>query len=150
MPINGTYYSWEDITVLLPWGPQVDLTEIEYTGERDVESVYGQGGAPRGAGRGNWKGEGKMKMKREQYTFLLGYVAAVQKSIFTMQPFTITVNYMNNDQGMNNDQLLRCRFKKSGKKAAQGDKSLDVELEFICEDIEEDGVSQVSGLNLFS
>ena len=129
-------------------GPQIDLTEISYDTERETELVYGQGGAPRGAGKGNWKGEGKLKMKLEQYNILLIYVAAVKKTLFTIAPFTITAAWINADQGLSTDQLLRCHFKKSSKKAASGDKTMEVDLEFTFEDLEENGVSQTSGLNL--
>lgn len=147
MPVNGKYYSWEDLTVHLPNGVQLDLTEIEYEGSCEGESIYGQGSAPRGYGRGNYKAEGKLKMKREQYDFLLIYVASTGKSIFRLAPFTISAVYGNDAQGLSTDQVLKCRFEKSSKKAAQGDKSLDVELSFSAEDIEENGVSQAAGLN---
>ena len=148
MPINGAYFSWEDIVVAGPCGPIADISNIEYSGERDLELVYGQGAAPRGAGRGNWKGEGKMTLKLEDYQKLVIFADASGKSIYTIAPFTITVSYLNEDQGMVTDQLLRCRLKKSGKKAAQGDKTISVELEFVYEDLEEGGASQVAGLNL--
>jgi hypothetical protein len=148
MPINGTYYSWEDITALLPNGPQIDIESIEYSDERDIEHVYGQGAAPRGVGRGNYKAEGKVTLRKEGYDFLLVWVATTGKSIYSIAPFTITVAYMNTDNGLRSDQILGVRFKKKGKKAAQGDKSFSVDLEFIAEDIEENGVSSSQGLNL--
>lgn len=148
MPINGAYFSWEDITITGPFGPITDVTEIEYSGEREVELVYGQGAAPRGAGRGNWKGEGKMTLKIEDYQKLVMYAVAAGKTIYTLAPFTISVAYINEDQGMVIDQLLRVRLKKTGKKAAQNDKSINVELDFVYEDQEEGGVSQTAGLNL--
>jgi len=148
MPINGAYYSWEDVVITGPFGPIANIVNIEYSGEREVESVYGQGAAPRGAGRGNWKGEGKMTLKVEDYKLLLEYAFAAQKTIYTLAPFNISVSYLNEDQGLVVDQLHRCRLQKSSKKAAQGDKSLDVELEFIFEELEEAGVSQTAGLNI--
>lgn len=147
MPVNGAYYSWEDITVYLPNGPQLDLVSIEYSGEREVELVYGQGGAPRGAGRGNWKGLGALKMHLEQYKSLLEYVQKQNRTIFTIPPFAITVTYGNDDQGLTVDQVLGCRFKRSARKSASGDKSVDVELDFVCTEIQESGVSQTAGLN---
>ena len=147
MPVNGTYYSWEDLTVLLPNGPAIDLTEISDDVDRDLEQVYGQGSAPRGVGRGNVKCEGKLKMRRESYNQLLLFCAAPQKSIFTLPPFPITAAYGNLDQGLSTDQYMRCRFKKRSKKAAQGDKTIDVDLDFVFEDIEENGVSLLAGLN---
>ncbi len=148
MPVNGTYYGWEDLTVLLPTGPAFDLTEINSDVTRDVELVYGQGTAPRGRGRGNFKGEGSLKMKREEYMKLQAYALAAGKSIFTLAPFTITAAYLNTDQGLSVDQYLRCTITGSKKKVAQGDKTAEVELPFVFEDLEENGQSLTAGMNL--
>jgi len=149
MPVNGTYYAWEDLAVLMPSGLQFDLQSIEYKHQRESEDVYGQGAAPRGEGRGNWSAEGKLVMKREGYSQFLNYVKAQQKTVYTIPKFSITAVYGNSDQGLSDDQLLRCRILEVDKKAAQGDKSLNVEVPFKFEDIEEDGVSATAGLNLF-
>ena len=148
MPINGTYYAWEDLTVMLPTGPAIDLTEIEYNWDRELEHVYGQGAAPRGVGRGNLKLDGKMTMKREQYNLLLAYAVAAGKSLPKLAPFTITCAYANEDQGLSTDQLMRVRIKSGAKSAKQGDKTSEVSLDFLFEDLEENGVSITSGLNL--
>ena len=148
MPINGTYFAWEDLTVMLPIGPAIDLTEIEYNWDREMEHVYGQGAAPRGVGRGNLKLEGKMTMKREEYNRLLIYAAAAGKSLPRLAPFTITCAYMNDDEGMSTDQLLRVRIKHGAKAMKQGDKTSEVSLDILFEDLEENGVSITSGLNL--
>lgn len=151
MPINGKRFGWEDLTVFMPIGLMIDLKEIEYDTEMEVEHAYGQGSAPRGWQRGNWKGEGKMTMSREQYDLLLEYCRSQGRTIYTLPPFRITAAYVD-DEGeipaASTDQLLGCKIKKSGKKAAQGDKSVDVELEFIFEDLEENGVSQNADLTL--
>lgn len=147
MPVNGAFYSWEDIKILGPTGLLVNVASIEYSSEREIEPVYGQGAAPRGVGRGNFKGEGKLTLLKEDYDLLVLYVGGTGKGIYGLSPFTITVTYQNEDQGVRIDQLLRCRFKKVDRKAAQGDKKLEVALDFLFEDIEDSGVSQTSGLN---
>jgi len=148
MPINGTYFAWEDLTVMLPTGPAIDLTEIEHSWDRELEHVYGQGAAPRGVGRGNLKLEGKMTMKREQYNLLLIYAKGAGKSLPRLAPFTITCVYGNEDQGTSTDQLLRVRLKHGAKTMKQGDKTSEVSLDFLFEDLEENGVSITAGLNL--
>ncbi len=98
-------------------------------------------------GRGNFKGDGKLTVLKEDYDLFNIYVKGTGKSIYTMSPFTITIACQNEDQGVRVDQLLRCRFKKIDHKASQGDKKLEVTLEFLFEELENDGGSQTSGLN---
>jgi hypothetical protein len=149
MPINGQYYGWEDLTAAGPTGPMADIQAVDHNWDRDLELVYGQGTAPRGVGRGNIKFEGTLTLLREEYNRLLLFAAAAGKSLTRLAPFTITLAYMNEDQGVSTDQLLRCRFK-SGKKAAkQGDKTSTVELAFLFEGLKENGVDMVAGMNLF-
>lgn len=149
MAINGKYWAWEDLTIWLPTGLALDIMELNYKSTRDVDAVYGQGAAPRGYGRGNWKGEGDLTMKREQYDQLLLYVAAAGKTIYTLPPFAITAFFGDAELGANEDKIKGVKIKSVDKGNKQGDKSLDVKLAFeIVEDIVENGVSQVSGLKI--
>lgn len=147
MSVNGENYAWEDLKVLWPTGLITTLQDIEYGWEAETEEVYGQGAAPRGIGRGNLKFSGKVTLLVEEYKLLLAYVAGTGKSITRISPFTITANYQNPDQGLNTDQLLRCRFKSGKKKISQGDKKATVDLDIVYEDQEENGVSVTAGLN---
>ena len=41
MAINGRNYDWEDISVQLPHGESVGITEIKYGDEQGIEARYG-------------------------------------------------------------------------------------------------------------
>lgn len=148
MPVNGEYYDWEDITVLLPNGPLIDIDSVEYKATKDIEEVYGQGAAPRGFGDGNIKFDGKIVLLREEYARFLLWCVASGKSPLKVK-FTVSVAYMNDDQGLSIDQLLNCKITEIGKAAKQGDKKMLVELPIKYLDQTDNGVSLTSGLNLW-
>lgn len=151
MPINGEYYDWEDITIFAPTGPQLDAFSVSWKSSKELEEVYGQGGAPRGFGQGNWKGEGELGLLREQFDLLVAYAAAAGvKGVYGIKPFPITVAYTNDDSGLRNDQLIGCKITEIDTSPKQGDKRIEVMLKFaITKDIENNGVSQTSGMTKF-
>ncbi len=52
MAINGNSYDWESIEIRLPHGVAVNIQEISYNDEADIEEHYGKGRTLRGtAGR---------------------------------------------------------------------------------------------------
>lgn len=142
MPVNGKAYDWEDITIALPNGPQVDCVSIEYSDEMEAEPQYGKGKAPRRYGTGNWKGEGKITLNREGLDSLMGYAVSTGQALYKIVPFPITVAYANDDSGIHTDVCKGVKFTKAAHKAAQGDAGFTVDLDFkILWDIERDGVS---------
>jgi hypothetical protein len=146
MSVNGKAYDWEDITIALVNGPQVDLTDIEYSDEMPTEGQYGRGAVPRRYGQGNWKGDGKITLNREGLDALLGYCLTVGKALYKLAPFPITVVYANDDQGVHTDKIKGAKFTKAAHKAAQGDTGVKVDLDIVVLwDIERDGVSAHGG-----
>jgi len=131
MSVNGKYFSWEDITIFLPQGALLDVQDIEYSDEKEVEEVYGKGSKPVGYGRGNYKGAGKLTLKREGYDQLMAYCKTQGKAFYGLDPFPITVSYANSNDAPVTDKLKDCKFTKRDFKGAQGDKSVNVELPFI-------------------
>lgn len=129
--INGVRYSWEDITVNLPHGPLLDIETIEYSDSQDKEAIYGRGSMPRGYGIGNYEGEGKLTLKREEFNRLMDYVRAQKTSLYRLAPFNISVSYANDDQPITTDRLKGVTFTETSSSASQGDTSINVELSFI-------------------
>lgn len=129
--INGMRYSWEDITVHLPHGPLLDIESIEYSDSVEKEAIYGKGSMPRGYGIGNYEGEGKLTLKREEFNRLMDYVRAQKTSLYRLPPFNITVSYANDDQPITTDRLKGVSFTETSTSASQGDTSVNVELSYI-------------------
>jgi len=127
--INGKSYSWEDISVVLPYGEIVGFTDIEYSESKEFEPVYGKGSNPYGYGSGNYSAEGKVTLSREEHGKLVAYAKKLGRSLTTLPPFTISVSYANEDQPTVTDILKSVKIAKVSSGASQGDKSLKVEYE---------------------
>ena len=122
MSVNGRSYDWEDVSITLPHGEAVNITEIKYSDEQTVTSHYGKGAIPRGYGRGNYSATGSMVLDRQEYERLVPYLRENGKGIYDHDPFTIVVNYANDDQGTITDTLKSVKIsKQDGGGGAQGD-----------------------------
>lgn len=143
LKVNGKAYSWGDVDVKIP-GLVLNLTEISYDDEQDMEEIYGKGNKPRGYGVGNYKASGKMSMLRDDYNDLLDYCKRQRISFFNVEIPTIAVSYADNDEPTRIDELRKVHFTKRSNKAAQGDKSLSVDIDLlIVGGITQDGVEPV-------
>jgi hypothetical protein len=133
MAINGKFYDWEDVTVLLPSGVAVGITEIKYEDEQSVTPHYGKGAVPRGYGRGNYVANGSKVLDRDEWEKLKAYcVATGGGNIYDHEPFTIVVAYANRDQVEIVDTLKSCKISKfTGGGGTQGeDKVTPITCEF--------------------
>lgn len=127
--INGKKYSWEDISVTLPYGEIIDFQNIEYSDQKEIEPVYGKGSNPTGYGAGNYSAEGKVTLLKEEHDKFVAYAKKQGKSLYKLPPFTIVVSYANEDQPTTTDVLKACKITKVSQSGGQGDKELKVEYE---------------------
>jgi hypothetical protein len=131
MAANGKSYDWEDMSVILPNGTAVGITEIKYSDEQPVTAHYGKGALPRGYGRGNYSASGSMVLYRDEWEKLKTELTATGGGIYDHEPFTIVVSYANHNWGETVDTLKSCKISKfDGGGGAQGD---DVVTSVTCE-----------------
>ncbi len=124
MAINGRNYDWEDISVTLPHGEAVGISEIKYSDEQSLEARYGRGSVPRAYGRGNYSASGSMVLDRDEWERLKKELASSSPTggIYDHKPFTTVVNYANDDMGNVTDTLKSCKITKfDGGGGSQGD-----------------------------
>lgn len=141
--VNGISYGWGDVDVKIP-GLDLVVQEISYDDEQEKEESYGRGNKPRGYGRGNYKASGKLSMHRDDYDDLLDYCKATGKSFYGVEFPSVVVSYANDGGRTRIDELKRVIFTKRSHKAAQGDKTLSVDIDLmIVGGIVEDGVEPV-------
>ena len=133
MSVNGRAYDWEDISVILPHGEAAGITEIKYEDGQAVTARYGKGSTPRSYGRGNYEASGSMVLDRDEWEKLKRELTATGGGIYDHAPFTIVVNYANNDMGTVTDVLKKCKItKQTGGGGAQGDDNVSpITCEFI-------------------
>lgn len=143
LKVNGKTYSWADVDLQIP-GLAIVLQEISYDDEQEAEEAYGRGNRPRGYGKGNYKASGKMSMLRDDYDDLLDYCKRLGKAFYDMEFPMIVVSYGNPGGRTRMDVLKQVVPIKRSHKAAQGDKSLTVDIDLmIVGGIDEDGVNPV-------
>lgn len=143
LKVNGKAYDWADVDVKFP-GLVLQLQEISYDDEQEMEESYGRGAMPRGYGTGNYKASGKMSMLRDDYDELLTYCKAHGLAFYKMEIPSIAVSYANEGDRTRIDELKKVKFVKRSNKAAQGDKSLTVDIDLmIIGGIIQDGVKPV-------
>lgn len=141
--VNGISYGWGDVDIKIP-GLNLVVQEISYNDEQEMEESYGKGNKPRGYGKGNYKASGKISMHRDDYDDLLDYCKATGKPFFGVEFHSVVVSYANPGGRTRIDELKRVVFTKRSHKAAQGDKTLSVDIDLmIVGGIVEDGVEPV-------
>lgn len=143
LKVNGKAYDWGDVNLQLP-GVAIEPQEISYDDELEKEVAYGLGSKPRGYGRGNYKASGKLTLYRDDYDVLLDYCRQQNVPFFALEFPKVIVSYANEGDRTRQDVLNRVSFTKRSNKAAQGDKSLKVDLDLmIAGMIEHDGVAAI-------
>lgn len=141
--VNGISYGWGDVDVKIP-GLDLVVQEISYDDEQEMEESYGKGNKPRGYGKGNYKASGKLSMHRDDYDDVLDYCKAKGIPFYGIEFPSVVVSYGNTGGRTRIDELKRVVFVKRSHKAAQGDKTLSVDIDFmIVGGIVEDGVEPV-------
>lgn len=126
--INGIAYGWSDVSVKLQ-GLELNLQGIDYGDEQEKETVYGMGAAPMGYGRGNYKASCKMSMLLDDYEQLEEYCRSRGTKLYALVIPKIIVSYANEGGAIRTDVINKVTIVKVDNKAAQGDKSLTVEVE---------------------
>lgn len=115
--INGKRYDWEDITVVLPTGIAVYITDISYSDSQAATARYGKGGIPKGYGRGNYEASGSMTIDLEEWEKLK---LALLPSIYDHIPFNITVSYAETMVPVVTDILPQVKITKVDTSNSQG------------------------------
>ena len=143
LKVNGKAYDWGDVDIKLP-GLALQVQEISYDDEQEMEETYGRGIRPRGFGTGNYKASGKLSLLRDDYDDLLAYCKVKGVAFYKMEFPSIVVSYANEGGRTIIDELKTVRPIKRSNKAAQGDKSLTVVIDLmIIGGIVQDGVQPV-------
>lgn len=139
--INGKCYDWSSVDVYITGSSSIELTEISYDDEQDAEPVYGSGGSIRGYGTGNKKNSVKMTMLREDFNELCrGAKKQGYRNFYDYVIPKITVSYADEGADTCTDVIKDFKPTKRSFKAANGDKSLSVNVEGFAMDIKINGM----------
>ena len=128
--INGKCYDWSSVTINVSGMDSIELQEISYDDEQELEAIYGKGGKIRGYGTGNQKNSVKLSMTREDFNEMIRVIKSKgYKSFYKYTIPKITVSYADDGVATTTDVLTNVKFSKRSLKAAQGDKSMKVDLD---------------------
>lgn len=128
--INGKCYDWSSVTINVSGMDSIELQEISYDDEQELEAIYGKGGKIRGYGTGNQKNSVKLSMAREDFDEMIRVIKSKgYKSFYKYMIPKITVSYADEGAPTVTDVLTNVKFSKRSLKAAQGDKSMKVDLD---------------------
>lgn len=128
--INGKCYDWSSVTINVSGMDSIELQEISYDDEQELEAIYGKGGKIRGYGTGNQKNSVKLSMTREDFNEMIRVIKSKgYKSFYKYIIPKITVSYADDGVATTTDVLTNVKFSKRSLKAAQGDKSMKVDLD---------------------
>jgi len=128
--INGKCYDWSSVTINVSGMDSIELQEISYDDEEEVEAIYGKGGKIRGYGTGNQKNSVKLSMTREDFNEMIRVIKSKgYKNFYKYIIPKITVSYADDGVATTTDVLTNVKFSKRSLKAAQGDKSMKVDLD---------------------
>lgn len=127
--VNGKAYDWGDVSTKMP-GLNLVCQEIDYDDELDIEEVYGTGQKPRGYGEGNYKCSGKITILRDDLDAVTDYCKAKGIAFYKLVIPSLVVSYANDGSRTRSDELRTVKFSKRSFKAAQGDKSIKIDLDF--------------------
>lgn len=130
--INGKVFDWSSVTINVSGCENIEPLEISYDDEQELEPVYGKSGKIRGFGTGNKKNSVKLSLIREDFDQLCKVIKKMgYKSFYQYNIPKITVSYADPDKETCTDVLTKVSFSKRAFKAAQGDKSMKVDLDGI-------------------
>lgn len=128
--INGKAYDWNSVTIAASGMENMEPLEISYDDEQETEFVYGKGGKIRGIGTGNQKNSVKLSLIREDFNEMCRVIKSKGiKRFYRYVIPKIVVSYADDGAETSTDVLTNVVISKRSFKAAQGDKTMKVDLD---------------------
>ena len=130
--VNGKVYDWSSVTIAASGMENMEPLEISYDDEQESELVYGKGGKIRGYGTGNQKNSVKISLLREDFNEMCRVIKKKgYKNFYKYVIPKITVSYADEGATTCTDVMTKIVISKRSFKAAQGDKSMKVDLDGV-------------------
>lgn len=128
--INGTAYSWADISVVLLGRKVQGITAISYDEEMAKQNNYGQGNIPVSRSRGNKTYTGSITLSHKEVVAIENALPP-GKTLADIKPFPVVVAFNNDDNQFVSYELKHVEFMKSSFSSNQGDMTIDREIPII-------------------
>lgn len=128
-------FAWKNLKVLVDGRPTIELTDIEYNTEKELEEIRAAGDNPQFIGEGNKTYSGTMEMLQSGYEALVEEAKKRGGDDITDLEVDIIVAYIPK-KGVATltktvvDRVAGVKFSKGGKKFGQGNTHIKVQLPF--------------------
>ena len=124
--VNGTAYSYADISLVVAGIPVFGVSSIAYDEEQAKENNFGVGDRPVSRGRGGIEPTASIEIDLDEAEKLRD--ASPDGSMLALAPFDITVVYLNGVKTTTHI-LKNCEFKNNGVETSQGDTAIKKSFE---------------------
>ena len=131
---NTKEYEWADVEVLLLGRPVTGIRDVKYKASQEKEVLYARGNKGRSIQKGNKIYDGSIMILQSELDALIN-AAGTDKDALDIPPFDIVIAY---EAGgiIKTDIVKNAEFTEFEKGMAQNDKNMEIELPFICLDIQ--------------
>lgn len=127
--INGTNYSWANVTLVLFGIPVVGIAKIEYKKKSNKVNNYGAGQEPVSRGYGNNEYDASIDLYQDEWRAIVA--ASPEKDPTKIPPFEVQVVFGGSRLTTQTDILQMCEFSEDSLTASQGDAKLIVNVPLI-------------------
>lgn len=133
--VNSEEFAWGDMNVVLLGRNIAGLVAIKYKESQSKEHRYARGVKPTGFKRGNKKYEGSITMLQSELIALCA--ASPNKTPLDLRNIDIVFSYGDQETGVLHTKVAKfAEFTEFEEAMKQGDTNMEVELPFICLDIQ--------------
>lgn len=132
--INGSSYSWADVTITMLGTPFTGVRAISYKVSQEKVNNYGIGSRPVSRGRGRKTYEGSITFLAEEWKNIIS--AAPNLEPLDIGSFDISIKWINQTGLAQETRLRSCEFTEHGVDMSEGDTMVEVEVPLIIGDVE--------------
>lgn len=132
--INGTNYSWANVSLILFGVQVVGITKINYKRKQKKENNYGMGSKPVSRGYGNYEFEGSIELYQDEWQRIVS--SSPNQDPFQIAPFDIPIVFDGGQVEPIQHVLRSCEFMEDGFEGDQGATKLMISIPLIIGDIE--------------
>jgi hypothetical protein len=127
--INGTNYSWSNISLILFGTPVVGILAIDYKRKQIKTNNYGAGQQPVSRGYGNYEYEYSITLYMDVWKSIIA--SSPGRDPFKIPAFDIPVSYSGEGVTTTKDVLRACEFMEEGLDTKSGDSKIEIKIPLI-------------------
>jgi hypothetical protein len=129
--MSAEEYSWRNLECYFAGRLLINLEEVNYKRDQEIEVFYGPDGEPTGWGSGEIKSEGSISISGQEYSNIIDYAVAYGYDILKMPPLPLILIIKSEDLPTMRHILTQVKFKENGFDGKNKDKRFVHKLPFV-------------------